>query len=75
MFAIKVVDPVKSTGQPEESVFSCDSYNVNYDGPVPMLYFSTGCADGEHRFEVGVHNVAYIINAAGKTIDTIRKAA
>ena len=76
MFAIKVVDPVDLAGhQPEESVFSCDAYTVNYDGEVPKLYFAVGYGDGTHQFEVGVHNVAYIINAAGKTIDTIRNRA
>lgn len=64
-------------------MISCDSYTVQYPSNKPIggteslddfPTIGVWIQDGEHKRYEGypVSNVAYIINANGKTIDTIR---
>lgn len=88
MFAIKIMKPltvvgVVSTGTQSLNyqMISCDNFDVQYPENSPIE--STGphypiigiwIQDGEDKRYEGyeVSHVAYIINANGKTIDTVR---
>ena len=70
MFTINVVH--RGTGRPDRTVYACHHYAVTYGEHRVSAHLVLVCGPETAELDLGPGERAYIMNAAGSTIDVVR---